>query len=919
MAEGAAALACPAGTSCTDPAVLQPTVCDLGGTCTARGGCPLMPYCPAGSTREALCAAGAYCPNSSVALPCQPGTYCPAGSELWQLCPGGSFCASPATLEECPPRHFCPVATVQPVECSWLSYCYCDGGCSIPPYSALVLGFGFYAAVLVGAPVGAGALVWWLWARRRRRQQRPQPQWMGGPAKTTAASTTTPACVEMGHTSPLAASRAAASESFRVPLLATVGALDSGDSDGGDDPLSDNLLLSETRTGPPAGSPPLSRKAYTMAIRFERLGMTLRVQGGGGGGKRVLQDVTGELRPGRICAVMGPSGAGKTTCLTALSGRVGAQGVVSGSVFVNGAPGALTEAHYRHLVAFCPQEDVMLRDLTVRENIVFSALTRLPSGWPPARKLAFAEAVIDLLDLRAVADERIGDEAVRGISGGQRKRVNIGIEMAADPVVLFLDEPTSGLDSAGSLSVVTALRSIADLGLTIALVLHQPRYEIFAQFDDLLLLGRGGRTVYAGSVEGVGAYFERTFGLVAPPRANPADCLLDWLAAGGGAATDTDAVATSGSGGGGGGVSSVAGSGGELIRDRAAGQPPPPSPSAPVDFAGAWAAEEARTHTARVSPAEGDAAPPPPPPHDPPTFAALTLLVMRRSLTQQLRHPLQIALNNALPLVSALFLAAMYVGEPAFGAPRPIQAFAGCPAGVDVACQTCLSQSQDTILNRGIMACIAVGLASVSSFVPVFGGGERVVFRREAASLPQPRHTLAYFIGKDLAHFPQVLLGPFVFTVAYILLATPRASFWRYFAVFAGTYWCSSSVGFLVGVVTPPAAAQLVGVTAVFALSLFAGAQPTLAAMRTKFIPLRYAPGASYLRYALEAVYVGEVLQFADVMALQGLDLAATVRDTLGFDVTAFLRDALVLVVYGYVVRAAACGALLWVVMGRGR
>jgi ABC-type multidrug transport system ATPase subunit len=108
----------------------------------------------------------------------------------------------------------------------------------------------------------------------------------------------------------------------------------------------------------------------------------------------------------------------------------------------------------------------------------------------------------------SIRDVQIGDEDIRGISGGQRKRVNVGMELVANPTVLFLDEPTSGLDSAGSKSLCQCLRSISELGLNIAAVIHQPRYEIFCMFHDVLLLGKGGKTVYLGPTEQAAEYFE---------------------------------------------------------------------------------------------------------------------------------------------------------------------------------------------------------------------------------------------------------------------------------------------------------------------------------------------------------------------------------------------------------------------------
>jgi ABC-type multidrug transport system fused ATPase/permease subunit len=160
----------------------------------------------------------------------------------------------------------------------------------------------------------------------------------------------------------------------------------------------------------------MNQKPFPIDIAFDK--MSLRVQAGGHS-KTVLENVSGELRHGRVCAVLGVSGAGKTTFLTSLAGKA-SYGKLSGSVTINGKPGMLTDAKYRHLVGFVPQEDVMMRDLTVEENITFSAMTRLPSTWSAARKVLYAENVMQMLDLTDIADSIVGDETNRGISGGVR-------------------------------------------------------------------------------------------------------------------------------------------------------------------------------------------------------------------------------------------------------------------------------------------------------------------------------------------------------------------------------------------------------------------------------------------------------------------------------------------------------------------
>ncbi len=184
---------------------------------------------------------------------------------------------------------------------------------------------------------------------------------------------------------------------------------------------------------------------------------------------------------------MGPSGAGKTTFLTTLAGKA-PHGITTGRVLINGKESSISQ--FKQIVGFVPQEDVMHRNLTVKENLQLSADMRLPRSTSAEGRARMVNDVVELLQLTDVRHTAIGDEEERGVSGGQRKRVNIGIEMVADPTVLFLDEPTSGLDSASSKAVCGALRHIADLGLTVVCVIHQPRYEIFKMFHDVLLLGK---------------------------------------------------------------------------------------------------------------------------------------------------------------------------------------------------------------------------------------------------------------------------------------------------------------------------------------------------------------------------------------------------------------------------------------------
>ncbi|KAF9403186.1 hypothetical protein BGZ94_004681, partial [Podila epigama] len=237
-------------------------------------------------------------------------------------------------------------------------------------------------------------------------------------------------------------------------------------------------------------------------------------------------NISGRLITGRTCAVMGPSGAGKTTFLSILAGKVAK---TDGSIKVNGKEQTLSL--WKKLIGFVPQEDVMLSDLSVREILMHSARMRQPVHMSHNEKRLKVLEVIQFLGLGHIMDNPIGDVETRGVSGGERKRVNIGMELVASPSILFLDEPTSGLDSATSLEVCKLLKQIAqEQFLTVAAVVHSPSPHAFCQFDDLLLLGSGGRVVYSGPRDEAAAYFEG-IGYPLPDDESPADFFIA-LAAG---------------------------------------------------------------------------------------------------------------------------------------------------------------------------------------------------------------------------------------------------------------------------------------------------------------------------------------------------------------------------------------------------
>ncbi|CAN6177997.1 unnamed protein product [Urochloa humidicola] len=262
------------------------------------------------------------------------------------------------------------------------------------------------------------------------------------------------------------------------------------------------------------------RKRPTIEIAFKDLTLTLK-----GSKKKLLRSVTGKLMAGRVAAVMGPSGAGKTTFLSAIAGKAtGCQ--TTGMILINGKMEPIRA--YKKIIGFVPQDDIVHGNLTVQENLWFNARCRLSDDMSKADKVLVVERVIESLGLQAVRDSLVGTVEQRGISGGQRKRVNVGLEMVMEPSVLILDEPTSGLDSASSLLLLRALRREALEGVNISMVVHQPSYTLYRMFDDLILLAKGGLTVYHGPVKKVEEYFSG-LGIVVPDRVNPPDYYIDLL------------------------------------------------------------------------------------------------------------------------------------------------------------------------------------------------------------------------------------------------------------------------------------------------------------------------------------------------------------------------------------------------------
>lgn len=254
------------------------------------------------------------------------------------------------------------------------------------------------------------------------------------------------------------------------------------------------------------------------SLQFENVAYNLN-------GKQILSGVQGIAHPGQVMAIMGASGAGKTTFLDILA-RKNKRGTVQGQFYVNGEK--VIDTEYRSVVGFVDQDDTMLSTLTVHETIMTSALLRLPRDMGISAKEQKVYEVEKQLGIYHIKDQLIGSEEGkgRGISGGEKRRVGIACELVTSPSILFLDEPTSGLDAFNAFNVIECLVTLAkSYNRTVIFTIHQPRSNIVALFDQLVLLAKG-RVVYSGPFSACQQYFDK-IGYSCPAGFNIADYLVD--------------------------------------------------------------------------------------------------------------------------------------------------------------------------------------------------------------------------------------------------------------------------------------------------------------------------------------------------------------------------------------------------------
>jgi len=245
----------------------------------------------------------------------------------------------------------------------------------------------------------------------------------------------------------------------------------------------------------------------------------------------ILKPLSTTFESGVLNVIFGPSGSGKSSLLNSMARRLHnstwTRYEMGGSMSFNGA--VPSEKVIRSICSYvCQDDDALLPYLTVRENLQLSAVLRLPAHLSKHEKQQRAETILLKMGLRDCANNLVGSETVKGISGGEKRRVTIAIQILTDPRVLFLDEPTSGLDAFTASSIIEVLRGLAEEGRTLVLTIHQSRGDLFQYFNNIVLLARGGYPVYTGKGSLMLSHFA-TLGYTCPTTTNPADFALDLI------------------------------------------------------------------------------------------------------------------------------------------------------------------------------------------------------------------------------------------------------------------------------------------------------------------------------------------------------------------------------------------------------
>ena len=243
---------------------------------------------------------------------------------------------------------------------------------------------------------------------------------------------------------------------------------------------------------------------------------------------KILQNLSGNIQSGELLAILGPSGSGKTSFLNILSNKVKSEKYITltGKITLNHK--LQSEINFKNISAFVQQDDILYPQMTVFESLLMTSRMRLPSDISINNKKQMVDNLVRKLGLSDVKDSKIGNVLKRGISGGEKKRVCIGLELLTKPLIIFLDEPTSGLDSYQAKNIIQILKDLTNNGHIVICSIHQPSSNIYKMFDKILFLSKGQSIYFGDGGKKCIDYFNK-LGFRCPAHYNPSDYILDLI------------------------------------------------------------------------------------------------------------------------------------------------------------------------------------------------------------------------------------------------------------------------------------------------------------------------------------------------------------------------------------------------------
>jgi energy-coupling factor transporter ATP-binding protein EcfA2 len=488
--------------------------------------------------------------------------------------------------------------------------------------------------------------------------------------------------------------------------------------------------------------------------------------------------------------------------------------------------------------------------------------------------LTFFHSILDVLNLRHIKHQRIGNEEKRGISGGQRKRVNIAMELAAAPLVLFLDEPTTGLDASSALEVCEVLNKIAKLTcINVAVVIHQPRVEIWSSLDNLLILAPGGKTVFLGPQRYAQVYFTRHLGIEFAAYENPADTLMDAVSKYGISFADRwkqdghklltslmedDAVDNKNR---------------QISKNRSNSSS---SNSSENNSQREQISELKRETDEKISYGYKDFNIKKVARRRGANFLTQLYLAHVRAVKQQAVGYLSLLIELGLSLIAGILIGLAASGAYKGILKSPYVLFSA-------------SSLEFIIPQKGLFMNVAVGLAASAAGVRTFGD-ERVIYWREAAS---GHNRASYFLGVTLSVLYRIALAALHFVIMLYVVGMPMASLGRMYLICLGIYFAVYGLGSLISMIFDRKDAPLTAVIATLVAAIMSGFI-TLFPYELKAI--------SYAFWSSEAYYAGEVAPFANIYDLDlgsntwdynldrfGVDMGAMIGLGVGYRVVAFI------------------------------